>query len=260
MRVGVLQFDPIFGEKEKNLDRAETLWTEPADLMVMPELAFTGYKFASGEEAESLAESAPDGMTVRRLEALAKRKRAFVVAGMAERADGRFYNSAILVGPDGWIGTYRKVHLFDQEKKWFSPGDDGFRIWNLGDVKVGVMICFDWIFPESARTLALAGADMILHPANLVLPFCPDAMVTRAVENRLFCATADRTGRDDRAGGKLEYIGQSQIVDPRGRILFRMGREEGVRIAEIDPAFARNKSVTSANDLFEDRRPDFYRS
>jgi 5-aminopentanamidase len=259
MRIGVLQFDPVFGEKEKNLERVEAMWTADAYMMVMPELAFTGYKFASTDEAAVLAEPVPDGLTMRRLESLARKKNAFIVAGIAETAGGRLYNSAVLLGPGGWIGTYRKIHLFDQEKFWFSPGEEGFRIWDLGAVKVGMMICFDWVFPEAARTLALAGADLILHPANLVLPFCPDAMVTRAIENRVFCVTADRTGADDRAGGKLEFIGQSQIVNPKGQILFRMGREEGVRIAKIDPTLARDKQVTPSNDLFKDRRTDVYR-
>ncbi|MFO0767873.1 MAG: nitrilase-related carbon-nitrogen hydrolase [Nitrospiraceae bacterium] len=93
------------------------------------------------------------------------------------------------------LGCYRKTHLFFEETLFFDPGDSGFQVWDVGGAKVGVMICFDWFYPESARTLALMGADIIAHPSNLVLPHCPDSMVTRCLENRVFSITANRIGR-----------------------------------------------------------------
>jgi 5-aminopentanamidase len=262
VRAGVFQFAPAFGDVQANLDRVlAALEAADADLMVLPELCLSGYQFTSAEEARSLSEPAKDGPSVRAMARVAAAKRMFVAAGLAEAGDDRrVYNSAVLIGPGGWMGTYRKTHLFFEEKRWFAPGDTGFRVWDAAGVRLGLMICFDWIFPEAARTLALAGADVIAHPANLVLPFCPDAMITRSIENRVFTVTADRTGAEARGGSPgLRYIGRSQAVGPKGEILFRMGdAEEGVAIAEFDPAAGRSKRVNEFNDLFADRRPEMY--
>jgi predicted amidohydrolase len=123
-----------------------------------------------------------------------------------------------------------------------------------------MMICFDWIFPETARSLALAGADIICHPANLVLSYCQDAMITRCVENRVFAVTANRTGSESRAGATLRFTGLSEIVAPDGGVLARAGVEaEEVIVREIDPFEARDKAVTPQNDVLGDRRPDLYR-
>jgi 5-aminopentanamidase len=261
MKVGVFQFAPVFGDVRANLDRIlGALDGADADLVVLPELCLSGYQFTSLEEVRSLSEPAPGGPSVRALSDMARAKRMFVVAGLAEAADGGIFNSSVLIGPEGWMGTYRKTHLFFEEKLWFSPGDSGFRVWDAGSVRIGMMVCFDWTFPESARTLARAGADIVCHPSNLVLPYGPDAMVTRAVENRIFTVTANRTGSEAR-GGKpaLRFIGRSQATGVRGEILFRMGEEEeGIRVAEIDGAAARDKRVNAYNDLFGDRRPGMY--
>ena len=121
------------------------------------------------------------------------------------------------------------------------------------------MICFDWRFPESARKLALLGAQIICHPSNLVLPHCPNSMVVRALENNVFTITADRVGVENRTGEKLEFIGKSRIISPDGTVLGELGTEEpGFLAVEIDPALADDKNVTPRNDLFDDRRPEFY--
>ena len=140
----------------------------------------------------------------------------------------------------------------------FAPGYSGFSVYEHGGVKYGLMICFDWIFPEAARTLALKGAQIILHPANLVLPYCPDAMVTRAVENRVFIITTNRIGDEERNGQVNRFIGKSQIVSPQAEILARADNEECVQVVEIEPSRALNKDVTPYNNVFSDRRPDLY--
>ncbi|MDR4479814.1 MAG: nitrilase-related carbon-nitrogen hydrolase [Nitrospira sp.] len=261
MRVGYLQFDPVFGEVARNLDLVEArLEQAEADLLVLPELCATGYQFVSREEVFRLAEPVPDGETTKRLVDLAARRRMTIVAGLPERAGAHCFNSAVVVGPKGVLGCYRKTHLFFEETLWFTPGDSGFHVWDIGLAKVGVMVCFDWYYPEAARTLALQGADIIAHPSNLVLPHCPDSMVTRCLENRVFSVTANRIGSEAR-GGKdpLTYIGMSEVVGPRGRILHRAPREsEELTIVEIDPAEARVKALNPYNDLLRDRRPALY--
>ncbi|MBN1782961.1 acyltransferase [bacterium] len=261
MRIGIVQFAPEFGDKEYNLGTISAVLNKAeADLVVLPELCTTGYQFKDMEEVRALCEPVPGGESVRVFERVCRERNLFIVAGIGELAEEICYNASVLVGPEGHVGTYRKVHLFDEEKDWFRPGTQGFPVWDIGPVKIGMMVCFDWIFPESVRSLALAGADLICHPANLVLPYCPDAMITRSIENRVFTATANRTGREARGGKEpLTFIGRSQITDPKGNRLAVFGaEEEGLKIAEIDVPQARNKRITKRNDLWEDRRPDQY--
>jgi 5-aminopentanamidase len=262
MRVGFFQSAPLFGEVSSNLDHAiETLGQADADLMVLPELFASGYQFVSQQEVTMLSEPVPDGPTTQRLIDLAKRRRMVIVAGLPERAGAACYNSAIIVGPSGFMGCYRKTHLFFEETLFFMPGDTGFQVWDIGPAKIGVMICFDWYYPEAARTLALKGAEIVCHPSNLILPNCPDSMPVRCLENRVFAITSNRTGSEVRGGkDQLTFIGNSEVVTPRGAILHRAPRDkEEVYVVEIDPADARNKILTPYNDLLRDRRESLYR-
>lgn len=265
MRVGYVQMNPRFGQVDANVATAINLIRQArADLLVLPELFNTGYLFTGREESETFAEPVPQGPTVRALAAAARETNTILVAGLAERVDRpggapAVYNAAALITPAGWQATYRKAHLFHDEKTWFDPGDTPLRAYDLGSIRVGIMICFDWIFPETARLLALAGADVICHPSNLVLPYCPDAMVTRCIENRVFAVTANRIGRETRGGATLTYIGNSEVVSPAGEILLRAGAEgEEAGVVDIDPAAARNKTILDRNHLFGDRRLDLY--
>jgi predicted amidohydrolase len=258
MQLGVVQMNPEFGAVKQNVDRALGIMEcGEADLYVLPELFSSGYNFIDLHEVESMAEPA-EGALAARMAAWAKQHHAYVVYGFIERADA-LYNSAALVGPDGLLGVYRKVHLFDRENLWFTPGNLGFPVFELPFAKVGIMICFDWFFPEAARTLALKGAEIIAHPANLVLPHCPAGMMTRSLENHLFTATADRIGVEERGECSLRFIGTSQIVAPNGAVLARLGTtEEALAVAEIDAALAANKSLNAHNHLLNSRRPDQY--
>lgn len=262
MRIGFLQTEPRFGDPLANLQRVEeAIRSSASDLWVLPELFSTGYLFGSRAILANLAEPVPDGPTTQGLIRIAARSGAAIVAGVAERDhDGRLFNSAVAVDPAGFRAVYRKIHLFDYEKEWFEPGDGPFVVVRLAGARVGIMICWDWRFPESARTLALAGAQVIAHPSNLVLPYCQAAMVTRALENRVFTVTANRIGTEERSGLRLTFTGGSRIVSCEGAILCE-GPSEAVAAAavEIDPGLADRKQVTSHNDLFDDRRPGFYR-
>lgn len=261
MQVGFVQNNPVFGDVQNNLGRIEELLAgHRAELFVLPELFATGYQFKSMEESGSFAELVPGGIITSALTALAKKMNAYFIAGLAEREGKQVYNSAIITGPEGYIGKYRKIHLFDTEKDCFQKGDLPLQVFDIAGAKIGVMICFDWRFPETARALALMGAEVIAHPSNLVLTHCPQAMITRCLENRVFGITADRVGIENRIDGDpLNFIGQSQVVDPNGNILIRASiADEEVHTVHLDLDLARDKFLTTRNHLFKDRRTDLY--
>ncbi len=260
MRIGFFQFVPEFGAVEKNLSRIENgLGKAEADLVVLPELATSGYLFTSREEVERLAEPVP-GPTTERLQAVARRMGGFLAVGLPEKADSGIYNSAVLVGPEGIVGVYRKMHLFNEEKRFFKSGNLGFPTFEAAGVKIGLLVCFDHMFPEAARSLALVGAQIVCHPSNLVLPEYGQLTTrVRSLENRVFWVLANRFGTEERAGKRLHYTGCSQITAPAGRILASAPENEETLITvDIDPAEALNKKVTPFNDLLEDRRPGEY--
>ena len=262
-RVGFMQFKPVHHDPEANLGFIGKCLREApeADMIVMPELAVTGYLFGDRPELESLAESACDGPTVNLLKDLSAKRNTSYVIGFAEKAGDRVFNSSMLVNPDGTVGLYRKIHLFDDEKRVFDSGDLGFPVFEAkGGIRVGLMICFDWIFPESARSLALGGAQILCHSVNLVLPWCQRAMLTRTLENGVFAVTANRYGEESHAGKTLKFTGQSQIVSHRGELIYRASEQtDELVIREIEPEKALDKMITGRNHLLEDRHPEMYR-
>jgi len=261
MKVGFVQNNPKFGKTEANIEQIKALWGNlSAELIVLPELFATGYQFSSRREAKELAEPIPEGPTTQKLISWAKEIGSFIIAGIAECDEENLFNSAVVISPNGHVGTYRKAHVFDTENRFFSQGNLPLQVFDLDGIRVGVMICFDWRFPETARTLTLKGADIIAHPSNLVLPHCPDAMVTRCLENRVFAITTDRVGSENRVEGEeLNFIGKSQIVSPDGDILYRASeKEEEAFVVEIDIDLSRKKKINSKNDLIEGRRLDLY--
>ena len=261
LKVGIFQFEPVFGEIRENVEHVcDSLADVKADLVVLPELCTTGYQFVSPNEVKLLSEEVSKSHAVKEFAKLCKDRDMSLVFGMAEASNGAFFNSALYMGPEGVIGVYKKAHLFFEEKLFFTPGRGDFPVFQQNGFTIGLMICFDWIFPEAARILALQGADIICHPANLVLPYCQEAMITRSVENRVFSITANRIGEEKRdEKDALKFSGKSQIVDPRGNLLFRLGgEEERCKVVEIVPAEARDKKITPHNDVLEDRLPELY--
>jgi predicted amidohydrolase len=272
MKIGFLQYKPEFGQSRWNLDRiAELLEPVEADIIVLPELAVTGYLFTNSREVEELSEPL-DGPGIAALKRIAEEKNMYIAAGWAERTPAAIYNSAVLVHPektdrlkaDG-VQVYRKMHLFADEKDNFKTGDLGFPVFNLetpsGEtVKVGMLVCFDHMFPEAARILALKGAQIILHPSNLVLAgYAQLTSRVRAMENKVFWVLANRTGTEERGGKKLTYTGLSQVVSPKGDVLVQAGQdEECVKIIDINPGESLNKNITEVNHVFGDRRIDYY--
>lgn len=257
MNVAAVQTSPRYLDYDWNIKDIErrVAGASDADVVVLPELCTTGYNFSSEAEAALHAEDALTGPTSQTLHELAKEHDLHIAAGIPERDGERLYNSQLLVGPEGVVHCYRKVHLFADEKRFFSPGDSFFVSEPIRGVRMGLMVCFDWFFPESMRTLMLMGADIVLHSANLVLPFCPDAMVTRCLENRLFAVTSNRVGEER----GLRFIGSSQITSCRGEVLARLPSDEvATALVSLSPQEARNKDVTPLNNILADRMPSAY--
>lgn len=258
MRIGFLQFNPSFSNKQENFRIVERLLKGvQADVIALPELFNTGYTFLNKQELARLAEPA-NGETAEFIQGMAKRENCAIAYGFAEKSDEVFYNAMSFMAPSGIIATYRKSHLFFEERFLFQPGDTGFHVFQHEHVRFGMLICWDWIYPEAMRTLALKGAQIIIQVANLVTPYCPNAMVTRAVENRLFIVTADRAGDEIRNGKNYHFIGMSQVVAPNGDILLRVGEEPCVKTVDVNPGLALDKKMNVHNDLFADRRDELY--
>ena len=259
IKIGYVQTSPIFGDKEKNFEQVESLLVGvKADLIVLPELFATGYTFVSKDEAVSLAET-PKGKTSNFLLNLSKLTGAVIIGGYVEKAGNDIYNSAMIVSNNDVIDSYRKIHLYYKEKLWFSPGDKPLKVYEINDIKIGIMICFDWIFPEVARSLALLGADIIAHPANLVLPYCQKAMVTRCLENRVHAVTANRIGQEKRGDDDFKFTGASQITSYNGKVLSSApSNKKYTDFIEIDIQNSRNKRLNEFNDILKDRRKNLY--
>jgi len=257
-KIGIGQAAFRVGEPEHNRAIIHTLLEQAdalaVDVLVLPELANSGYSLAGPEEAEQACEAVPGGPASQLLAQWSAGGR-LVVAGLGEKADGRYYSAAGVFADGRHRLTYRKIHLFNRESALFSPGDQPPPVFEHAGGRYGVLVCFDWAFPEVFRVLALQGAQVVLHPANLVLPYCQAAMVTRSIENRIFTAMANRTGPDR----DLHFRGESQITAPDGRVVARAaGDFAGILVAEVDLREADDKMITPFNHVLKDRRPELY--
>ncbi len=265
MRVAVAQTEPKLAEPEQNLDvclaRVDEAVAQGAELVVLPECAIPGYMFDSLEEALPFAEELP-GPTSDAFERECRRLGVHVVCGLLERDGDRIRNSAVLVGPDGLIGTYRKTHLpFLGIDRFVTPGDE-LQVWDTPLGRIGVEICYDLRFPEVTRTLALRGADIVAHPTNFPMAAKTQTEVitrARAAENRIYLLTSNRVGKE-RSG---EFCGWSQIVDPYGARLAEAGEtEEALLVADVEIEKARDKDYVIPGEyelyLFGHRRPELY--
>jgi predicted amidohydrolase len=266
MRVAVAQIEPKLGETEHNLElclsRLEEAAGRGCSLVVLPECASSGYVFESAEEALPYAEEVP-GPFVAALEAACARLGLHCVSGMLERDGDAVRNAAVLVGPDGLVGRYRKSHLpFLGIDRFVAPGDE-LDVFDTPIGRIGVEICYDLRFPEVTRMLALAGADLVALPTNWPMAARGNADIltrARAYENRVFLLVANRVGRER----DTEFCGWSQICDVRGERIAEAGAtEEVLLVAEIDLAEARSKEIVPVPgqyemSLFGHRRPELY--
>jgi predicted amidohydrolase len=269
VRVACQQLPLEVGQLERNRaltkDAVREAVAAGARLIVLPELSNSGYVFESAEEARACAEPA-DGPMLRSWSEEAERGDAVVVGGFCELGeDGLLYNSAAVVDGGGVLAVYRKLHLWDREQLVFEPGRDCAPVLETRIGRIGVGVCYDLNFPEVARGLALAGADIVVLPANF--PGHPRPEGERPIEvtlamatahlNHVFVAVCDRCG-DERG---VEWVGGSVICDQEGWILAGPpeGGGPGMVVADCDFALARNKAWNERNDVFGDRRPDLYR-
>jgi N-carbamoylputrescine amidase len=265
-----IQMRPDIGDVADNVARSlsfiEKAAERGADLVVLPELANSGYVFASRAEAFALSEPVPDGPTTQAWIEAAKRHDLHIVAGICERADQRLYNSAVVIGPEGYIGTFRKVHLWNEEVLHFEGGDLGFPVFDTKLGRIGVGICYDAWFPETFRLSALQGADIVCVPTNWVpIPGQAEGreamanilVMAAAHSNSLFIACADRIGSE--RGQPFE--GQSLIVSYTGwPVAGPASRdEEEILFARVDLGEARRRRNWNAfNQVLRDRRNDVY--
>jgi predicted amidohydrolase len=270
IRVAAAQTHPRIGHKEDNVRAAVELLRhavdQRADLVVLPELGNSGYMFNSRAEAFALSEPIPDGPTCRAYLDVIRGTQLHVVAGICERDGTKLYNAAAVLGPDGFIGKYRKIHLWDEERLFFEPGNLGFPVFHLPFGRVGVMICFDGWFPESARILKLQGADIICDPTCWVLvpglveatnPLSAYVHMAQAHMNNVFIVCADRCGIER----GCTFIGNSCIAGPSGFIAGPASfAETDLLITDINLAAARYHHWTALADPLADRRTDVYGS
>jgi predicted amidohydrolase len=260
MTIAIAQTSPRFLAMEQNLENAvELIESTKADLFLFPELFLSGYTFSTRDQVETCALGQSD-VFFDSLKKISEKRKIGICGGYAEAGEKGVYNSSFFIGDGELLGTYRKTHLFYREHEFFEPGDSGFFVVDYKGARLGMMICFDWIYPESARTLALLGADVVLHPANLVLPYCQRAMFARAVENRIFVATANRVGREKNSkGDDLVFTGGSQVVSPSGEYVLTFDETEtGIRTVGIDPRDASRKELNEFDTILGGRRPQFY--
>jgi N-carbamoylputrescine amidase len=268
--IACLQMQPSFGDVASNVERSLQLIdraaADGANLVVLPELCNTGYVFASREEAFAIAEEIPAGPTVAAWAERAARHRLHLVAGICERAGNKLYNSAVVIGPAGYVGTYRKVHLWNEEALFFEPGNLGFPVFHTPIGRIGAAICYDGWFPETFRLCALQGADIVCVPTNWVpIPGQADGRqamanilaMAAAHSNSMFIACADRVGVE--RGQPFE--GQSLIVSYTGwPVAGPASRDsEEIILAKVDLGEARRKRNWNAfNQVLRDRRTDIY--
>ena len=265
--IAAVQLHVDFADRGSNLRRMlfflEQSASEGARLTVFPECALTGYCFDSLDEARPHAEPIPGPSTEKMAEAC-HRLGCHVVYGLLESDGQRLFNACVLVGPQGVVGSYRKVHLpFLGVDRFTTPGDRPFAVHEAGGIRTGMNICYDGSFPEAARVMTLEGADLIVLPTNW--PPGSECMAsctvnTRAMENHIYYLAVNRVGTER----GFRFIGMSKICAPGGSVLAEaMHENEALLYAQVDVDKARNKHLVRVPKLHEidrikDRRPEMY--
>ena len=270
VRIACIQMQPVVGKVEDNVAHSIGLISRAvelgAKLVVLPELSNSGYMFQSREEAFALSEPIPNGPTVKAWSEIAAKHKLHLVAGICERDENKLFNSAVLIGPSGYVGTFRKVHLWNEENLYFEPGDLGFPVFHTAIGRIGMAICYDGWFPETYRLSALQGADIVCVPTNWVpIPGQAEGReamanilaMAAAHSNSIYIACADRVGTE--RGQPFE--GQSLIVGHTGWPVAGPASRDKEEILTADVALGearRARNWNAFNQVLRDRRSDLY--
>jgi len=270
-RVACVQADLTIGDVQRNRAHLSDWIGRAVDggarLVILPEAANAGYMFHDRTEARCHAEPIPDGETVTQWIELAARYGIWIVGGLTESEGDHVFNSSVLLGPEGYIGTFRKAHLWNEEKGTYDHDNRGFPVFETALGRIGLAICYDAWFPESFRSLALGGADLVAVPANWVpVPNQPgDSLtmanmmcMTAAHSNQMYVAAASRIGVER----GQSFIGTSMIAGPSGWLLGgpASGVDEELVFADVDLIGSRQARLgNSFNQPLHDRRPEIYR-
>lgn len=273
VKVAAIQFDPQVGVENKSANLGQTVErireaaSEGARLVVLPELANTGYSFDTRDEAYAHAEEVPSGPACTAWSKEACDLDIYIVAGVAEVEDIYMYDTAVLIGPDGFIGKYRKTHLWNREKLFFTPGDE-YPVFETKIGRIGLLICWDIWLPEVPRILAAQGADVICSVNNWVWTPPPlfdeagNCMASYLTMAASHCScvpivAANRVG-EERGG---TFLGCSLITGTNGWPIGGIAdaRSDGTLYADLDLMATRSAVAWSElNDLSRDRRTDLY--
>ncbi|MBU3901755.1 MAG: carbon-nitrogen hydrolase family protein [Candidatus Thermoplasmatota archaeon] len=256
LKIACAQIDLALGDKKVNLEKASKFASmacdKNADVICYPEYLTTGY---ASEKINNLAEPIP-GPSIEKLQSIAEENNICIVASLAEVFRDKLYNTGIFIDSEGkLLGKYRKVHLFHTEPNYFQRGNE-YVTFDTKFGKVGLMICYDAIFPEAARALALEGAEIIFMPANWPEPFIPQWLLAtgaRALDNQVWVAAVNRVGTDD----TFTYFGRSRIVDPYGNPAVECsGNNEEIIIVKLEPK--KSEEFKNTVNFLQDRQPKTY--
>lgn len=266
-KIAGVQMDVAIGNVVANrhriIENLKQTTEQGAQLAVFPECALTGYCFQSLEEAIPFAETA-DGESANAIAEVCRATNTHAIVGFIEKEGANYYNAAMLVSPDGVLGTYRKVHLpFIGADRFLTPGNRPFAAFNTGLGKIGINICYDINFPEAPRALKLAGTELFVLPTNWPTGAwrTPKFMLNaRAQENHYAVIAVNRVGTER----GWRFIGQSKIVDCMGDLVCEASEHnEEILYADVDIQESNNNKIINVKGAYEldrlaDRRPEFY--
>jgi predicted amidohydrolase len=268
LKMACCQIEPKIGMKHQNLEKTLS-WIEKAtsmgsQLIVLPELCISGYVFNSRGEAFDNAELVPGGRSVKAWEDVARQNGIYIVAGIAEKQDTALFNTAVLIGPQGYIGKYRKLHLWFEEKLFFEPGNTGLPVFNVPFGRLGMMICYDMWFPELPRIYASLGVDLLVIPtnwpksreSNQLVDITDKIIISHSNINGIFIAACDRVGEER----GVAFKGRSIITSNHGVIIDgpASATSEEIVKASCNLSAARKKQSSEFNNILGDRRTDVY--
>ncbi len=257
LQIAQIQFAPQLGNLQHNLNKVDELIlkSEQADFVILPELANSGYNFTDRKHAMALASTIEKSDFVEMLVENSREQNQYIVSGFHEKDGNELFNTSLFISPSGEIGKYRKIHLFMNEKQIFSKGNLGLPVFQTDDFTMGMLICFDYLFPEVWRIMAIKGAEFIAHPSNLVTYKAFKVVPAQAVINRFFIFTSNRIGtvRD------ISFSGKTFAVDPEGDVIAEASADkEEILFTEFDPKLSHNKMITKKNHVLNDRFPGEY--